>query len=147
MVSTRQAKPHIVGLCMLLVQILSLSAQSPSTAPEDVPVQLSYVRGHLSDVLHLYATLSKRKVWVALGTDSREISVVSQRPIPRLEALSLIRGTLLQDYGIDIREVGENEAFVTRAIDPIVQDLRLSLPTASPQIRGMLPRLSPSPSP
>jgi hypothetical protein len=98
-------------------------------------------------VLHLYATLSKRKVWVALGIDSRDISVVSQRPIKRLEALSLIRGTLLQDYGIDIREVGENEAFVTRAVDPVVQDLRLSLPTASPRIRGMLPRLSPSPSP
>ncbi len=74
---------------------------------------LSYVRSHLSDVLHIYRTLTGRSVWVELGVDGRDISVVSDRPLPRAEALSLIRRTLLETHNIEIREEGDR-AFVTR---------------------------------
>lgn len=88
-------------------------AQPPTPTPDDRPVQLSYVRGHLSDVLHLYRTLTGRTVWVELGVDRSDVSIVSERPLPRSEALVLIRRTLLDSYGIDIREEG-NRAFVGR---------------------------------
>ena len=92
-------------------------AQSPSPTPDDRPVMVQYVRGHLSDVLHLYRTLTGRTVWLELGVDARDVSVVSERPLPRSEALSLIRRTLLEAYGIDIREEGDR-AFVTRVSTP-----------------------------
>ena len=74
---------------------------------------LAYPNSDLSDVLKIYAWLSGRKVWVQLGATGK-VSVQTHRPVPRTEALSLLRGSLLA-AGFDIREVGESEAFVSRA--------------------------------
>jgi len=68
----------------------------------------------LTDILKLYKQLSKRKVWVDADLPfDRKISVATERDVPRAEALSLIRSTLLQER-IEIREVGDTEAFVSR---------------------------------
>jgi type II secretory pathway component GspD/PulD (secretin) len=92
-------------------------AQVPQQTPDERPVQVSFARGELSDVLRFYRTLTGRTVWLELGVDAHNVSVVSERPLPRAAALSLIRRTLLDTYGIDIREEGDR-AFVTRVSTP-----------------------------
>lgn len=98
---------------------------------------LGYPDSALSDVLGFYSTLTRRKVWVELGLDQK-VSVVTQRPVPIAEALSIIRGSLLQ-AGIDLREVGAAEAFVSRASDVTMQSLRLASPAPSFEPRQRVP--------
>src|SRR5437764_1064962 len=70
----------------------------------------------------------------------------------RAAASSLIRGTLLPE-GIEIREVGDSEPFVSRSADSRVESLRLPLPSfpaslspsPAPRVRGVTQRPSPSP--
>jgi type II secretory pathway component GspD/PulD (secretin) len=92
------------------------SAQSASPSLSDTPVTMAFPYSELTDVLKFYAQLSGRKVWVQLGVTGK-VSVETHRPVPRAEALSLLRGSLLA-AGFDIREVGESEAFVSRASPP-----------------------------
>jgi hypothetical protein len=135
-------KALLLLVCLLFAPVLSLRAQSPSPAVDDRPIRIQLPNSDLTDVLKLYSQLSKRKVWIELGVTAK-ISIFTHRDLPRAEALSLIRGTLLQDHGIEIRDVGESEAFVTRTADSRIESLRLHLspsPTAKPKIRGTLPR-------
>ena len=66
------------------------------------------------DFAHLYHSLTKKKVWVdAELAFNRKISIFIRQPIPRAEAISLIRETLRKE-GIEIREVGDSEAYISR---------------------------------
>lgn len=120
-------------------------AQAASPSSEQM-IMLKYPDSALSDVLRFYATLTHRKVWVELGVDQK-VTVVSQRPVPLAEALSIIRGSLLQ-AGIEIREVGDAEAFVSPVSDPTMQSLRL--PSRAPALEPpkRIPRVvRPKPTP
>ncbi len=100
---------------LLIVLSASAFAQSPSPVPREPPatVMLQYVHGHLSDLVKLYRTLSNRKVWLdAEVRFDRKISLVSDRPIPRDEAIRRIREALLKER-VEIREVGDSEAYVS----------------------------------
>jgi hypothetical protein len=120
----------------------SICAQSPSPTPSFVTLQ--YPDSQLSDVLSLYAHLTGRKLWLELGLPMNvKVTIFHPKPMPQSEALSLIRGTLLQDCRIEIRESGDAEAYVARSVDPHLDNLRLHLspipsPSSQPRVHGPL---------
>jgi hypothetical protein len=90
-------------------------AQSPSPMPRDIPVQIQMPNSQISDFIKLYRSLTKRKVWIdAELRFDRPMSISSERLMPRAEAISLIRDALRKE-GVEIREVGDSEAYVSRA--------------------------------
>jgi len=100
---------------LILVAVILASAaraQTPTPVSSDPPVLIARPNSDVSDVLKFYASLSRRKVWVELGLTAK-VSVISHGTLPRAEALSLIRDTLRKE-GIEIREAGDSEAFVSR---------------------------------
>ncbi len=101
-------------ICCVLIGASSwLRAQSPAPAKNEIPVLLQFPNSSIYDVLWMYRALSKRKVLVELGLTGK-VTIYIQEPIPRAEAIALIRDTLRKDNGIEIREVGDSEAFVTK---------------------------------
>src|SRR5688572_23570533 len=98
---------------------IALTSQPPaSRGEEETAVQMQFSESaQLEEVLSLYAHLTHRKVWVALGVHGA-ISMESKTSIPRPEAIRTIRQILLEKYGIEIRETESNEAFVSWSEDP-----------------------------
>ena len=131
----RATKPKAALLyifCVFCVPTIILRAQSPTPTPPEL-AKVAYLRSALSDVLHFYSVLTDRKIWIELGVNVKNVTVNSPKQMPREEVLALIRGTLLNDYGIDVRDVGENESFVTWSKNPALQKLRLPSPTPRPR--------------
>ena len=90
-------------------------AQSPSPVPRDVPVKIQMPNSQISDFIKLYQSLTKRKVWIdAQLRFDRTMSIFSDRLLPRAEAISFIREEL-RKQGVEIREVGDSEAYVSAA--------------------------------
>jgi hypothetical protein len=90
-------------------------AQSPAPTAQDVPILIQMPNSHLTDFVKFYQYLTKRKVWIdAELRFDKQISIFMKQPIPRAEAISLIRDTLRKE-GIQIQEVGDSEAYVSRA--------------------------------
>jgi hypothetical protein len=90
-------------------------AQSPAPPAQDVPILIQMPNSHLTDFVYFYQYLTKRKVWIdAELRFDKQISIFIKQPIHRAEAISLIRDTLRKE-GIQIREVGDSEAYVSRA--------------------------------
>ena len=101
-----------IVLCLLTTAAF---AQSPTQAPRDVPVNIRMPESHISDLIKFYQSLTKRKVWIdAELRFDRRISIVTEHGVPRAEAISLIRDALRRE-GVEIREVGDSEAYVSRA--------------------------------
>jgi hypothetical protein len=98
-------------LCVFAAAAL---AQSPTPVPSDTPVMIQMPQSHITDFVELYRSLTHRKVWIdaELRFDQR-VSISVDRPMPRPEAISLIRDTLRKE-GVAIREVGDTEAYVSR---------------------------------
>ena len=72
-------------------------------------------KSQISDFIKLYQSLTKRKVWIdAQLRFDRTMSISLEHPIPRSEAISLIRDEL-RKQGVEIREVGDTEAYVSGA--------------------------------
>ena len=92
---------------------IATAGEVSSPTQSERRVQIVMPNSDLVAVLKLYARLTERKVWVQLGL-SAKISVDTHGTIPRLQAVALLRETLLE-AGIEIREVGDSEAFVSRA--------------------------------
>jgi hypothetical protein len=83
----------------------------PKPVPEMVRIQMP--NSTVRDILHLYEAIAQRKVWLDLSLDfDRTVSIDAPRELHRAEAIALIRHTLL-DHGIEIRESGDSEAFVS----------------------------------
>jgi len=118
-------------------------AQSPSATAE-IPIRIQLPNSDLTTVLQFYEQISKRKVWVELGLAAK-VSIFTHHDISRTEALSLIRGTLLQE-GIEVREVGDAQAFVTRTLNPQTKVL-LPSPSSSVARPSFSVSLSPTPTP
>ena len=103
------------GFIVICLVTTAAFAQSPTPAPRDVPVTLRMPESHVSDIVKLYQSLTKRKVWIdAELRFDRRVSIVTEHIVPRAEAISLIRDALRKE-GIEIREVGGSEAYVSRA--------------------------------
>ena len=88
--------------------------QRPAPSAREVPVQVQFRDDHLSDLVQFYQSLTKRKVWVdAEIRFDRKMSLISDGIVARPEAIRLVREALLKE-GVEIREVGESEAYVSR---------------------------------
>jgi hypothetical protein len=88
-------------------------AQSPPPTPRDVPVRIQMPNSQISDFIKLYQSLTKRKVWIdAQLRFDRKMSIFLDHDVPHAEAVSLVRDALRKE-GIEIREVGESEAYVS----------------------------------
>ena len=87
---------------------------SPTPAPRDIPVSIRMPQSPITDFVKLYQSLTHRKVWLdaELRFDHR-VSISTDRLLSRAEAISLIRDTLRKE-GVEIREVGDSEAYVSR---------------------------------
>ena len=89
-------------------------AQTPSATTQEIPVRIQMPNSQISDVVKFYQSLTKRKVWIdAEIRFDHKMSLVTERTIPRAEAISLIRDALRKE-GIEIREAGDSEAYVSR---------------------------------
>jgi hypothetical protein len=103
----------IRALILMLACVSATAAQSPSPRPTDAPVMLQYINARLEDVFRFYKYLSKKTISVESHVDPAQIvSVYSRNMKSSAEALSFIRETLRSD-GIEIREVGDSEAYVS----------------------------------
>src|ERR1700751_1599126 len=104
----------IRAFATLYLAAAAACAQSISPSP-DIPVKIQMPNAQMSDFVQLYQALTKRKVWLdAELRFDRKISIVTAREVPRAEAISLIRNALRKD-GIEIREIGDSKAYVSRA--------------------------------
>jgi hypothetical protein len=88
-------------------------AQSPAPTPHEM-VRIQMPNGDVSDFIEFYQSLTKRKVWIdAQLRFDRKMSIFLDHDIPRAEAISLVRDALRKE-GVEIREVGDSEAYVFR---------------------------------
>jgi hypothetical protein len=102
-------------LGLLLASVALAAAQSPAPSPKEVTVMIQAPNDYLSDFVKLYQHLSGRKVWLDAELPfDKHISIFRRDPMTRPQAIALIRETL-QREGVTIREVGDSEAFVSRA--------------------------------
>ncbi|HWY51624.1 MAG TPA: hypothetical protein VNW72_09090 [Chthoniobacterales bacterium] len=105
----------IVRVVIFFAIVGAALAQSPSPSARDVPVLIQLPNSQISDFIKFYQSLTKRKVWIdAQLRFDRKASIMSQHPIPRAEAVALIKDTLRKE-GVEIREVGDSEAYVSSA--------------------------------
>jgi hypothetical protein len=101
----------VVAVVALAVAGADMVHAQPKPVPEMVRIQMP--NSTVRDILHLYAALTQRKVWLDLHLDfDRRISLDVLHEMHRGEAIALIRSTF-QEHGIEIREVGDSEAFVS----------------------------------
>lgn len=85
-------------------------AQSPPP-PRDVTIQMP--NSQITDFIKFYQGLTKRKVWIdAQLRFDRTLSISVDHKISHAEAISLIRESLRKE-GVEIREVGDSEAYVS----------------------------------
>lgn len=127
--------PKLCIFAALMLPALGLAADNPSVHLQFGP------QSDLVDVLHLYSTLTGRKIWLDLNVHAN-VAVISLRPIPKEEALRLIRTNLLEQYGIELRDTDKNETFVSWSDDPQYKEVRTKAEkgTAPPVFPGGAPR-------
>jgi hypothetical protein len=105
----------LIIVCISAAAACTALAQSPTPVPKDAIVRISMPQSRLIFIIKFYQTLTRRRTWIdaQLGFE-HPIDLVSQRDMPRDEAVQFIRDTLRKE-GIEIREVGDSEAYVSRA--------------------------------
>jgi hypothetical protein len=105
----------VVAVVAFAVAVAGVVYAQPKPIPEMVRIQMP--NSTARDILHLYETLTQRKVWLDLHLDfDRRISIDVLHEMHRGEAIALIQRTFL-DQGIEIRDFGDSEAFVS-AVKP-----------------------------
>ena len=75
-------------------------------AAEPDVVQMDFPNSDVLMVLDYYERLTGRKVWLsteATTTDAK-VNLITEKPVPRAEAIRLLRLTLLESAGLEIRE-------------------------------------------
>ena len=91
-------------------------------AAEEQPVSVQFPRIDVRSVLDYYSRLTGRKVWLDLAVHG-SVSIQIEKPIPKVDAIELIRTTLLEKHGIEMREPNAKETFVTWSADPKYKDV------------------------
>jgi hypothetical protein len=84
---------------------------------EDYTLRLHYTKAPARDVLRVYEKLSTHPVFMALDLDAL-VTIESEKEIPAAEALELIRKTLLERYGIELRKTERGETVAGWSKDP-----------------------------
>lgn len=102
-------KPFALALAVCL---LPLGAWA-----EDYTLRLTYTKAPAREVLRVYEKLSTQPVYLSVGVDAL-VTVVSEKEIPATEAIELIRKTLLERYGIELRKNDAGEILADWSKDP-----------------------------
>lgn len=84
---------------------------------EDYTVRIHYTKAPARDVLRLYQKLSAHPVFIALDLEAL-VTIESEKEIPPAEAVELIRKTLLEKYGIELRKTDRGETLAGWSTDP-----------------------------
>ena len=108
-------KRHLSTMAMLTLLTLGASAA------EEV-VTLQFPQTDIRLLLDFYERLTGRKVWLD-NMVYAEVTVQTDKPIPKEEAIKLIHTTLLEKHGIEMREPNPKETFVTWSDDPKYKEL------------------------
>lgn len=126
------------AISTLLCFFLALTSWSKDT---DV-ITIQFHKSDVYGVLAYYERLSGTSVFVALDLQTL-VTVQTAAPIPRKEALELIRKTLLERYGIELRAISPKETlaawskdpkFPRRSDEPMTEEDRDALPKAKIRI-------------
>jgi hypothetical protein len=93
---------------------------------EEAKIPLFINGADVKDVLLLYEKWTGRKVWVTLdlrGPVFLRVEGIVSKP----DAIRLLRTLLLENYGVELRDSGEKEAFATWSEDPKYKAVRAAL--------------------
>ncbi len=118
---------HSVGATIVAMRMLSAVGV---VAAEDAAT-LQFPESDVTSVLNFYARLTGRKVWLDLEVWGR-VSIQIDKPIPKTQAIELIRTTLLEKHGIEMREPNDRETFVTWSADPKYKEIIAATKKAAP---------------
>jgi hypothetical protein len=93
----------------------SAIAQVPTPPPKEMMIRIQMPRSYLTDIVKFYRVLTGRKTWIDadLRFDER-IDLFYDHELRRDDAIAFIRDTL-RKQGIEVRETGDSEAYVSRA--------------------------------
>ena len=124
----------VVGLLFLVTN--SAFTAEPTAETKEKDVQLTFgPSADFRDVLVLYSALTGRKVWLGLYVREGSVSIVAKERVSVAEALVLMRRSLLEQAGIEIRESGEKDAFVEYTADPAYQAVVRKMKTGQPSVK------------
>lgn len=101
----------------LFALILAACGLPFSAWAEDYTLSLHFTKAPARDVLRVYEKLSTHPVFIALDLDAL-VTIESGKEIPAAEAIELIRKTLLERYGIELRKVERGEILAGWSKDP-----------------------------
>ena len=126
---------RLVIAFFFLVVVQVTPGQSPTPTPSATPmVEVRFVNADITDVARFYAQLSGRKISLQPGLKGK-VSVMALHPMPRNQAISFVRDTLMQQ-GYEVRESGPNETLISHPA-------QTSLPTPTPTPAFPTPTLTP----
>jgi hypothetical protein len=101
----------------LFALILAGSLLTIGAWAEDYTVRIHYAKAPARDVLRVYEKLSAHPVFMALDLDAL-VTIESEKEIAPAEAMELIRKTLLERYGIELRKTDAGETLAGWSKDP-----------------------------
>jgi hypothetical protein len=112
--------PRMKGTCRFFLTIILLVAVLfPLMAGgEDPVVIVNFPKTQVFEVLDFYRHLTGRPVLVDLELNGVITTVMSPQEFTHDEAIRFIRKTLLESYGIEIRDSERGEALATWSPDP-----------------------------
>jgi len=100
---------------------LHVCAEEPKVPPANITFHFLDI--NLLDALGSYSKWTGRKVWVAMDLFPT-INIQGKADLPRREAVEFFRTTLLERYGVELRDSGDKEAFADWSADPKYKDIQ-----------------------
>ena len=90
-----------------------------SLRAEDRPalVRLRFTKSDIRDLLSFYSRLIRKPVLVEVDMPAL-VTVAPDEDLPLKDAIELVRKTLLESYGIEMRDSDRGEVLVTWSSDP-----------------------------
>ncbi|MHA3772931.1 hypothetical protein ACXR0O_15460 [Verrucomicrobiota bacterium sgz303538] len=102
-----------------LLVLLACGLPLVSRSQEDRPItEIHFPKSDVRDVLSYYQRLTAKSVLVPLSDFQALVTIESTEPLSREAATNLIRKTLLESYGIELRTSDRGETLVTWSLDP-----------------------------
>lgn len=98
-----------------LLVLIACGFAARAFAEEDL-IDLTFPKADVRDILSYYRLLMDKPVF--LKPELAGIVAIDKRSVPRKDAPAVIRKTLVENYGIAMRETKEGEWLVERSQDP-----------------------------
>ena len=98
----------------------------------DANVRMQFPDANITDVLPFYQNLTGRHVYLALGVNA-PVNLIIDDPVSRAAAVELIRKTLLESCGVELRDIDDNVTLAGWSQDPKYPH-QIAPPAAMPPI-------------